>query len=575
MLTTELKSVRHISIKLLIISTLAIAIQSSWFRSSQSPLLSPSTHLLMADFEASTTKIEKDITPEGILEQVAATLLEETPKIDIAAKNFIAYYVGKQVASFPEALRVMQSVLRHLQKAELLPLIEWLDAVPQGENQTGIDRIDQVTKYKVVLSLRKRIAHKGSRVSKTFGKSFFTDTNIWPRVRAACLSELGDSEVTACMLDTFERSFLSFSCESKEIEELQTLVWSADFNAVLRDRREKRVTEASERANYTSMCEEGDGEGEQDDVGANKLVQTVRERFSSSATSTVLDDEQPTNNDGGAWKQYCSELNRRMQRLSELCPGGFALSAEEKAYRACRGCPVPREHLPMVKLPLRFVLVRDQLIGCTISSADTAVLVCELNQYWKQAGITFIPTSEPVEVFFPDGTAHGKAVCDLKDSIWSLCRGEDGKMTGKGLRKEVFLGHLMKDPPFDAHSAFNIWIFDFLGHGSQGVCIDRDSHSVIIGQRSNKGYPEIVFRPLPCLGKTMAHELGHALGLDHPEGCRFIDGIPFCGTKKNLMTGGSDRRGGGGDYLEDWQIIVTRENAKLSGFLSRDDEYMH
>lgn len=85
-----------------------------------------------------------------------------------------------------------------------------------------------------------------------------------------------------------------------------------------------------------------------------------------------------------------------------------------------------------------------------------------------------------------------------------------------------------------------------------------------MGARSNKGYSEPTLRPLHCLAKTCAHELGHALGLGHPRGQHFSDGTPFSWQfgMNNLMTGGQDCKGGGGEKLEDWQILLARSTAE-------------
>eukprot|EP00559_Dactyliosolen_fragilissimus_P001984 CAMPEP_0184867836 /NCGR_PEP_ID=MMETSP0580-20130426/27901_1 /TAXON_ID=1118495 /ORGANISM="Dactyliosolen fragilissimus" /LENGTH=67 /DNA_ID=CAMNT_0027368307 /DNA_START=809 /DNA_END=1012 /DNA_ORIENTATION=- len=59
----------------------------------------------------------------------------------------------------------------------------------------------------------------------------------------------------------------------------------------------------------------------------------------------------------------------------------------------------------------------------------------------------------------------------------------------------------------------------------------------------------------------MAHELGHALGLNHPKGMKFKDGKNRS-NKNNLMTGGKDSMGGGGHFLENWQMLLARSHAE-------------
>ncbi len=71
-----------------------------------------------------------------------------------------------------------------------------------------------------------------------------------------------------------------------------------------------------------------------------------------------------------------------------------------------------------------------------------------------------------------------------------------------------------------------------------------------------------------CIAKTCAPELGHALSLNHPKGSVFPNGVSQSEVhgKNNLMTGGIDVLGGGGEMLEQWQIMCAREAA--NNFLS-------
>jgi len=86
----------------------------------------------------------------------------------------------------------------------------------------------------------------------------------------------------------------------------------------------------------------------------------------------------------------------------------------------------------------------------------------------------------------------------------------------------------------------------------------------LLGERSDKGYPSLTRRPHDCLAKTISHELGHALGLGHPREQTFADGKSQIITagRRNLMCGGIDLKGGGGDFLEQWQICLSRCKAE-------------
>ena len=288
---------------------------------------------------------------------------------------------------------------------------------------------------------------------------------------------------------------------------------------------------------------------------------TTDDNDDNSIGKPVPDPTQPTSAE--SWAEWKAQFQQDFQSiLSSTLPGAFAIPVDEKYFQCCKYNKFPRELAYVLRLPLRFVLCKGKLVGCTLNRGDCEVLVKEINKYWKQAGIQFFLIDEVEVKYFLDRDYYGKSLYELREGINSLARGPDGKMAGKEQRRDIFLQHLMKDRSFDSMEAFNVWVFDFIGNTSQGVSIDRDTHTVIIGQRSNKGYPEITVRPLDCLGKTISHELGHALSLEH------LIQRPFsCGTARNdsgmrnIMEGGSDVKGGGGGHLDDWQILQARGEA--------------
>jgi len=282
---------------------------------------------------------------------------------------------------------------------------------------------------------------------------------------------------------------------------------------------------------------------------------------------------------------YNASVQNFMKSKLSSDPGYFAKRLEQRHYEICQVYPlrtgIEIQKLPILILPLRINLIRSAVLGCSQSfnSESMRRIVDEhINIFWKQAGIQF------------NLIGVEERQCNLGPTIENeiqsfithrLKRGDDGKMMHKGERRNKFCDTLLASFNYlqETSDTYDIWFIDMVGQQSQGQCIDRKTRTIIMGERSTKGYDTPTKRPHNCIAKTAAHELGHALSLNHPKGMKFDDGRNqiLSRHKKNLMEGGSDIKGGGGSYLEQWQCSVARESAqkflhKHNYFNSRSSE---
>ena len=275
----------------------------------------------MASFEKSQKDAALDKAAEDILENLANNLMSQTPKIDTALKNLVAYYLGHQQTQggrnpstlMPNVLKVIQTLSKAIQSVDLMPPQEWASSIPQGD-ESATERLNAIAKYKVIYTLRNKIINSGNKVTKSLGYDYFTGTKyIWKKIKESVFTSLSPSspevaEIAEEVLELFENS-LAFSCDplstlnndadgrqdgssnvedqarklrvklgldvsmsTSEIKDLCDLIWASDFNEALRARRIKRASSISERLRKeeeddSSRESQSDGHGDGGSTG--------------------------------------------------------------------------------------------------------------------------------------------------------------------------------------------------------------------------------------------------------------------------------------------------------------------
>ena len=176
-------------------------------------------------------------------------------------------------------------------------------------------------------------------------------------------------------------------------------------------------------------------------------------------------------------------------------------------------------------LPLRFHIVQDLLVKkgkvemrSWVSEKDIEEFILpELNRIWRPAGISFL-----IEQVLQTDALNPEDKDGLLRYIADAHRNEEGKSDPLRIKK------LNKLINWQQHSkkSINIYFVPYLGETSQGNAI-ASYKRVFLGQYTDKASgakrPPKKFQltePLPfkegSLSRTAAHEIGHILGLGHP-----------------------------------------------------------
>ncbi|MCP5155096.1 MAG: hypothetical protein H6983_13070 [Ectothiorhodospiraceae bacterium] len=162
---------------------------------------------------------------------------------------------------------------------------------------------------------------------------------------------------------------------------------------------------------------------------------------------------------------------------------------------------------------------RGVTLSAWISNAQVGEgLLPEVNRIWADAGIRFRLTSVGDAAL-----ANPPDAADLIAGILAATRDDDGHSNPE----RVSMYRRLLDLGAERRDCIDVYLVPYLGERSQGVAARR-AERVLVTQWSDKGqpsgtpprrFPLTEARPFTrgSLGRTLAHELGHVLGLDHPD----------------------------------------------------------
>lgn len=191
-------------------------------------------------------------------------LQNENPKIDIAMKNYISVLLGRSFAasdtdntlgmisfSTNQALLCAKIVLKAIQSIDLLDYLEFSSQYPQREMQTGLDRIQELSRYKALRFLRDRVISSNQSVNKFFGKSYFLWSKQWTSVAEKILAS-DPGTISKEQLHYFVHYF------GESLSDETHIVWSIDFQETIYKRSQQRKEAIVERNSRVEVLEDED-----------------------------------------------------------------------------------------------------------------------------------------------------------------------------------------------------------------------------------------------------------------------------------------------------------------------------
>jgi hypothetical protein len=191
---------------------------------------------------------------------------------------------------------------------------------------------------------------------------------------------------------------------------------------------------------------------------------------------------------------------------------------------ACSALGVAAEKT--ITLPIRFhitqgakMTVKGQAMETWVLPADlTGPVLAEVNRIWKPAGIQFAVERAQAEALLKPAN-----FAELIQVVENSKRGEE-ESAGSG--RTVAIAKLL-DPAQRHPSAMNVYLLPYIGATYQGYA-NLGGKQAVIGVWTDKAsgaskppVKALLVEPEPMkvgsLARTIAHELGHNLGLVHPD----------------------------------------------------------
>lgn len=173
----------------------------------------------------------------------------ESPKIEAAVKNLISLLVSTRDVDMKDALAIAKSLLKAIHNTPLLTVDEYCLKYPQKNEQSGVDRLNEVCKLKTVIELRERVIAHQAKISKLFGRKYFAWTRCWPDIRSVVQADMkANASIAEETMEVFLIVFgASLTADQALSDDYSDLIWCADFAGGLAAHKKKRQEEVKQR----------------------------------------------------------------------------------------------------------------------------------------------------------------------------------------------------------------------------------------------------------------------------------------------------------------------------------------